>query len=436
MLVSFDSRENLADYICGRSAGKQNEADKKLEQLAVAFLNNIEKTRKNSFNTIELEALKKRFISWKNDYISNMEEIITIYPPETGDGRRLHHITCIPCTWTIENFLSFKIKNATNNQHEKQLIQENLNLIANATFKHHAAHPLAQEHFSDIKLLASLEQLARAYAYRSPKEGELLQIYSADEKKLVTYRVEIIPLSEEIAAFGLRPSSADAAPILLFHGASPYPAGTAPTATVTTMLDPKGFGFSTYQSGKKNIEQWINKVSHTKNVLVTGHSLGGNYAVYTAIDNPDAVQNVYAFAPPKASSHYYEKWKQLINKPTILHFNAPGDPATQLGQVRIVTAVYEGTTAGASPAVEITGTIEIKEKNIFRKMLLKTLNKGRFFSLAHRQSYFDKGVTLWKAKAAKEEQPNERQIAFQSKLIIRPYLLANGIKKLCHYKIY
>lgn len=290
------------------------------KELATTFLNYILIDKRESFSERSFKKIEKKFKLWTKEYLSKTHPLFSISPSETTK----HNITSIPNKWTYENFASTEMKESKTDPLEKKLVQENLETIAKATFTTTALPAEASHHFSDLKLLASIEQLARAYAYRSPKTAETIRIYSEMTKKLEEYTVEVIPLHRGIHAFGLVPTKKDsqATPILLFRGTSLYPAGRAAGATLVTDVHPIGIGYDSYQAGRKRIGDWINRVTDGgKQIFITGHSLGSAYASYAAIDYADKVKTAFRFGATKISFLYFWKWQQVKDKLTLLNFN-------------------------------------------------------------------------------------------------------------------
>ncbi|WP_166154454.1 hypothetical protein [Neochlamydia sp. AcF84] len=99
-----------------------------------------------------------------------------------------------------------------------------------------------------------------------------------------------------------------APPILAFSGTRIGLSQRGFLATLAADFDPRGVSYIAYASGKRNITQWLEQ---NKNALVTGHSLGGALARYTAIDNPSLVHGVFSFNAPGISATYGKKWDQL-----------------------------------------------------------------------------------------------------------------------------
>lgn len=412
------SRQELIDRLASGSSslakshgpGEPKGIDRKVRGLAQTYLSFILGNSSETFTDKKAKQIQKKFEKWKDKYEETATKVATLTPTHEGKNLETHNITSLPKEWTAEKFFSSKVKQEADIE-EKENLQENLHKTAAAsygegnesiTFKSRESY--AKDITVDTKLMANLEQLARGYAYKTPRNGEILQIYSDETKKMESYKVKLIPMTLGIYAFGLTPIDKDskANPILLFRGTSFYPSGQAAGETVKTDFHPLGIGYGSYMQGKKAIADWMSEVyEKTGNkVLVTGHSLGSAYATYAAIDNHDKVKFACGFGATKVSFTFNNKWKKVRDKLTILNFNTPGDKLANFSHVRIASHHIEGT-AEHTPESELRPNenkpIEVKTSKIWAKIkanIAYKLEKVRIKSAAHRISYFDKNTTL------------------------------------------
>lgn len=186
----------------------------------------------------------------------------------------------------------------------------------------------------DLQKITSLELMAKKLAYLNPKNGERYQISFGDQ--MVEYEAEEIHLWMGTYAYGFKPiNGGEAPPILVFSGTRLSPSNRGSLATLTADFDPRGVGYIAYANAKKDITKWLQGAG--KNALVTGHSLGGALARYTAIDNPEHVQEAITFSAPGISHSYEKKWKALKKdplkqRPALCNFNHIEDKVPTLGQ--------------------------------------------------------------------------------------------------------
>lgn len=239
------------------------------------------------------------------------------------------------------------------------------------------------------KILA-LELVAKQLAYFNPQNGEKFQI--PIDGRIVEYQSEEIHLWMGMYAYGFKPVDPNekAPPILAFSGTRLAMSSRGSLATVTADFDPRGVGYIAYNSGKKEITKWLEKVNG--NALVTGHSLGGAISHYATIDNPNLVQGAYTFSAPGISAKYGRKWKKMekdpFNPTVIYNFNHSEDKVPTFGQSSI------GTNFQVICAVEKTTNKKMADqRNIHKKRLF-----GRKVALLCK-THPQKSLSVWKQRA-------------------------------------
>lgn len=419
------TRDQLIDQLSSVVVAPKSleSSNEKTRQLANSFMTCIQNNRNEKFSPERVKNITKQFANWKKAYTSGMAEIATLQPKVEEKAFSTHNITSLPKVWSCSNFFWTSTKHAKDIT-EKFEVQENLNKIAKVEYEDKTTEITVSDYKLNIKLVASLEQLAKGYAYHTPINKDKISLYSDKTKELETYSVEVIPMSCGINAFGLTPtgSGSDALPILLFRGTSFYPSGDAAGATILTDTNPLGIGYETYKMGQNSIKKWIDKANleTNKKVLITGHSLGNAYATYAGIDNHDKVEAVYGFGATKVSFLYYRKWQRVKENLKIFHINAPGDTLAHFGHVRLATCIIEGTVS-AIPKEESIGKMADEEQQKLG-FFARRLTAVRPKTTAHRLPMLDKSVTLRK-KHKCSDQPNWIAVAFKVVAFVIPYIL-------------
>lgn len=289
------------------------------------------------------------------------------------------NVTSLPQTRSPCNLAIFSttIKELRQDPLECQHVQQNLIEIAKQGEEIISLKSLAGiEEEVDLQTIRSLEQLARGYAYHAV-HGSQISLHV--NGKMITYAVEEIPLWKGIVAYGLKPLNKEDPPILLFRGSSFYPSGRGSFATMIADIDPFSPGALVYKCFSKKIKHWLAEVntSHSAKPYVTGHSLGGAFAAYTAIEYSASVQPfTYTHATVGLSCLAKKKVKKMQDAaPKILNFFYEKDPLTKWGHHRIGTDIQVSCDLDAcAPAQE---KIKWRQK-----------------SLSHRISLLDKPSTL------------------------------------------
>lgn len=186
----------------------------------------------------------------------------------------------------------------------------------------------------------TLELLAKHIAYLNPKNKDKIQI--PHEGRLVEYEAEEIHLWMGMYTYGFKPvdPKENAPPILAFSGTRLAMSTRGSLATVTADFDPRGVGYIAYSYGKEVIAAWLKNASRNGNAIITGHSLGGALARYTAIDNPDLVHGAYTFSAPDIGDAHGKKLIKLVKEskkdpskrcPALYNFSHCEDKVPTLG---------------------------------------------------------------------------------------------------------
>ena len=234
--------------------------------------------------------------------------------------------------------------------------------------------------------------LAKKLAYLNPKNGENIKFPM--KGAWFEYQAEDIHLWMGMFAYGFKPvdPNDNSPPILVFSGTRLAMSKRGSLATVTADFDPRGVGHLAYQNGKKAISKWLERFANGS-ALVTGHSLGGALARYTAIDHPDKTAATFTFSAPGISSKYGDKWKKLkadpaVRHPVLYNFNHSEDKVPTFGQS------YVGTSYQVICAVEKT----VNKKLSFQRSIHIKRLFGRKVSLLCK-TYPKKGLKTWQQRA-------------------------------------
>ncbi len=268
------------------------------------------------------------------------------------------------------------------NPQQKAFVQQLLHL--SHKIDHATKHFLEEDPHLNFKRIFKLELLAKKLAYYNPKNGE--KFYFPVDGRLVEYEAEEIHLWQGMFAHGFKPVDPDekAPPILAFSGTFISISHRGALAKVTADFDPRGVGYIAYSNGKTAIEKWLKKVD--RNVLITGHSLGGALAHYVAIDHPEQTQGCFTFSAPGISAKYGEKWKDLKKVP-IYNFDHIEDKVPLLGHS------YVGVNYKVICSVEKTVNKKLSAQNsIHNKRLF-----GRHVALLCK-THPEVKMSVWKQK--------------------------------------
>ena len=177
----------------------------------------------------------------------------------------------------------------------------------------------------------------------NPYEQYKIPQYINGEWQLITYKVEPIELTKKcvtntdrVFAYGLTPKEGtDFANVakrhLLFLGTT-YPAGQGHTKQVYSDLLPgQTPGWDLFQSGRKNILEWLDKIPDNK-PQVCGMSLGGALSLLIACEYPERLSRVDALNPPGLiRSIFNGKWEAATEKPKVVIQKQGNDWVSKFG---------------------------------------------------------------------------------------------------------
>ncbi len=176
--------------------------------------------------------------------------------------------------------------------------------------------------------------------FLSPGQNEEIKVpvYSDGIWQLAPYTVQHIHLTpkwmgSQIVAIGLA-AKGPTPPLLLFKGTT-YPADKGFSLSLLTDINPgASVGAYAFCIGKQQIRDWLETNTKQKPAIVYGKSLGGAQAWRTALNFPQAVQKVMAYAAPGFSSYDLQKLEEIMNSsshpPEINFFCQKGDPTSYL----------------------------------------------------------------------------------------------------------
>ena len=213
------------------------------------------------------------------------------------------------------------------------------------------------------KRLMALQALSFIVAYREPDvfEGHFHSFtfdFPDAKGNPVTYRLdEIIDLGGEIKAFGFVSDTKDEPPLLLYHGTFSYTGAPACLPTIKADFERKGVGFATFKKNEENIKKWLEAKSKggTNKAIVSGHSLGAAFGLYTTVFCSEYVQEATVFSAPGVNNETYEKWLPMKNeadRAQIKVYNAKSDIVSKWGGDYTVGDVYEGFHTAVSSSMK------------------------------------------------------------------------------------
>ena len=141
----------------------------------------------------------------------------------------------------------------------------------------------------------------------------------------------------------------DLNPIIAFRG-------TSNTPDFITDSDTKGPGWTQYNLNIANIQKLITKSNNDfpgKKIDLTGHSLGGALAQWTATDDlfKGKFNRVITFQSPGISAervNNYNKWDKNLQASTVIHHITTGDIVPYAGEASMPGTFYEHTTQSHS----------------------------------------------------------------------------------------
>lgn len=286
------------------------------------------------------------------------------------EAQAVRHITAIP---KIKGILG-SIKHLW---HSESLVKQNLrDLLTLRTF----LSELCEKEDVDpaIKRFMALQALSLIVAYREPDLfNSHFHSFTFDFPnewgEPVTYRLsDIIDLGGGMKAFGFVPDVEGKPPLLLYHGTFPFPGAPGHLASVMADFEKEGAGFATFRKNKEAIEAWLKENAPYRNVIVSGHSLGGSFGIYTGVFLADYVKEATVFNAPGVNRETYETWKSYcreipwaLDTTQIDVFNDKGDIVPRYGGDYTVGKVYEGSHEDVSPS--IMNELELHNAPLFLK---------------------------------------------------------------------
>lgn len=177
------------------------------------------------------------------------------------------------------------------------------------------------------------ETFAKVLAYRDLVKGQEIPHFKVDE---------VFDLGSGMPAFGLIPTDAGRAPILLFRGTDFSLSSTRGIASILSDLDPKGPGLSAFFEGRPKIHAWLVKVAqdYPKSKLV-GCSLGGAIAIYTYLYENEWInqeEESCIFNPPGVASKIFRIWEETPHE-SLSVYVTEGDLIPKIG--KLVGSLYQ-----------------------------------------------------------------------------------------------
>lgn len=191
------------------------------------------------------------------------------------------------------------------------------------------------------------EILAKIVSYRNLRQGAKVFVPSLAKdgvKRLKVYIVDkVFDLGGNMPAFGLIPKEGKHFhPLLIFRGTD-----LGNSASVKADLDFESPGYSVYQSNRKNLRAWCEKVSKRfPKPRILGYSLGGAFTQYMAIFDKDLIsmntkQPNIMFNQPGVSKELQTMWYQIAksDRPPLVGYINEGDLVSTVNY--LIGDVYE-----------------------------------------------------------------------------------------------
>lgn len=177
-----------------------------------------------------------------------------------------------------------------------------------------------------IRELMTQEVLTKILAFRALKDG--MEILVPKQKKLVRYYVDkVLTLDKGMPAFAFVAENQTEASFLLFRGTDFSWKGRR---SIASDLDLHGVGYSCFLKAQDKIAHWL-KTAHQPEAL--GYSLGGAFAAYALLFNPDHLTRAIAFGPPGFLTKVYQEWKMLKLDDRLLVYVTKGDCISKYGNL-------------------------------------------------------------------------------------------------------
>ena len=209
----------------------------------------------------------------------------------------------------------------------------------------------------ETKRVVALQALSMIVAYREPDLfKEHFHSFTFDfplKEGSANYSLEeIIDLGSGIKAFGFVSEQKEAPPLLLYHGTFSYTGSRACLSTIRACFEIEGPGYATFKRNQDKITNWLaSKATGGTQAIVSGHSLGASFALYTAVDCAQHVQEATVFSAPGVNKEMHAAYTKLPKKPQISVYNPKGDIICTLGGSHTVGDVYEGKGASVSTSL-------------------------------------------------------------------------------------
>jgi hypothetical protein len=183
------------------------------------------------------------------------------------------------------------------------------------------------EHFHYELLIGDL---ASFFAYQNANQDETLAmpVRVNGTWQMASYQIDKIKLTPSwlgspIVAFGFKPKTEGAPPLLVFKGTT-RPADDGSSLSILTDINPGGsVGAFAFHLGKKKIQKWLEANTGAHKAIAFGTSLGGAHAWRCALHFPGMIQEAKAYCPPGfsfADLLRLKKIQKLPSKPKIRMF--------------------------------------------------------------------------------------------------------------------
>lgn len=230
------------------------------------------------------------------------------------------------------------ISNNTSIQNFLKILEDNIDMHSKIHMPEDQKKLFSPEDIQEIFIAETLSRLSYRMLHLYPHLIPIPIQTAKGDFKLKYYNIEVIPFEEDssIFAYGLTPiDQKNNPPIVLFRGTTLYPARFKEGVdTVKADFSPKGVGYKEFTQNKTQLDNWLKKNTKNKKAIVLGHSLGGTFALLTAIHMPKKVQTAKAFNAPGVDDLSFEKWEKEHNhfSPKIQTFNTPLDLLSSVGK--------------------------------------------------------------------------------------------------------
>lgn len=205
--------------------------------------------------------------------------------------------------------------------------------------------PILQQHYEPAEF-DLLGFLLRSYIpHLRGNDKIVLPIKEGEELVNVEYTVEEIPLWLGLCAYGFVPTNprkdfSNDKPFVLIPGTKNRPADAASGASLLSVFDPFGVGYTAFRNGEENLKKWLEKTKENgnKKAVACGFSQGGAIAVHCAVFLREFFSKTYTLNSPGVGFLTERAWKKIPQNesPIILDFGHHKDfISKKLGQVKI-----------------------------------------------------------------------------------------------------